>query len=190
MKKIWIATSLLAASGLSMAAQPNYDYVELGYHQVFNESKVDPAGADVTFSTALGETGFFYANYADLEDNSTGMNLNNRRAEVGLGYRYAVSDRTDFNFSIAYVGDKFEDAMMSDTQEGYAWNTAFRIQADEYWEFIPYLGYERTADRDGLHYGLHSKITFTEGFSAFIKFEKGSEDFNNKQVVTGVRFDF
>ncbi len=181
--------ALLAVSA-SAAMAVDYDYVELGYHNVFTNTKFDPTGANLVVSTGIGENGYFFVDYKDLDEEIGGITTDIARAEIGLGYRTSVTEATDFNFAVIYVREKTDVMGVSNLGEGYAWRAGYRIDADEYWEFEPFLGYERTEEADGLRYGLQGTVKLADALKAYLRLEKGTEDFNTQNVTIGVRYNF
>ena len=100
MKKLLLATAVLAASSATLAAGPQYTYVQGQWQDAeLEDSDADLDGFGVAGSIDLNKEFFAFAQYANVDDR--GVDLD--RFAVGAAYKMPLSTRTDLNFGAGIV---------------------------------------------------------------------------------------
>lgn len=112
MKK-FIKLSLLAAATLTatqaFAASPKWDFVELEYVQVnIDDSSLEPSGLGLTGSKLLSDNVFLTGSYIATTDDIGGVDIDLDQFDLGIGYKYAMSEQTDWYASLSYVSIEAE----------------------------------------------------------------------------------
>lgn len=82
---------------------PDWNLVEVGYSQTrIDQLPFKPDGFLVSGSAVVAENILLTASYTDGSDDINGVELDMNQTSVGIGYRYAFSDKTDFYGIVSY----------------------------------------------------------------------------------------
>jgi hypothetical protein len=121
------ALALAASLPLSAhAASVDYNYIQGGYASTHFVG-TDFNGWNVKGSVAFNDMFYGVAAYDSVSKNSFDLS----QTEVGLGYRHALSDSSDFVAELAYVSD---DADVIGSDGGYKVSAGFRGMLSEKFE--------------------------------------------------------
>lgn len=131
MKFSLIALSLAAALPLSaQASDLKYNYVEADYAST-HASGITLDGYKLKGSAAFGDNFYGVASYGKVS--KSGVDLD--EGTLGLGYRYAISDKTDWDSEVSYVRDKASvSGLGSASDNGYRVATGMRSLLGEKFE--------------------------------------------------------
>lgn len=106
------------AQGLS------YSYIEVGYaHVDLDDIEVDGHSQDVGFnggflrgSVELGEFFYLFGGYVSASDDDFGADIDFDQLQVGVGYRFGLSEHVDLLSEISYLEEEI-DISGHDTEE-------------------------------------------------------------------------
>jgi hypothetical protein len=106
MKQAIVLPALLSSLLLSTSAiadSPDWSLVQLNYSQIdIDDIDLDPAGFSLTGSMLPTENVILTASFGEIGDNIGPVDFNFFELSLGLGYRFAYSDSTDFYGIISY----------------------------------------------------------------------------------------
>ena len=106
MKKLLsIALVLSMSATFADGKGPSWDYLGLGYldAEIDGIDGFSPAGFEISGSRLINEHVFIYGSYSDLSDDFNGVDVDLSEQYFGLGYRFMVSDTTDFAIAAGYA---------------------------------------------------------------------------------------
>ena len=126
MKRSIFALALAAALPLSAqaATELKYNFVELDYGRASvdtnNTSDADFDGFGVKGSVKVAEPVYLFGSYQQGSDDILGgLDVDLNQYQVGVGFRYAISDRADFIAELSYLNQDIEVGNFgSDTMSG------------------------------------------------------------------------
>lgn len=190
-KTVQVATAalLLAASGLSLAEQPSYKYMEAGYGHVEIDGSTGSGegGIWAGFSAQLADPIYISGDFQRYEIDYLRSSEDLDILKVNLGYRASITGNTDFNAELGYDDLQFGDSDNS----GYRASLGIRNRASSQIQSRAYAGY--TIDKDdtaeGDYFiGLEAAIGFNEHFGFTLQFETYEFDVNIARA--GLRLTF
>lgn len=113
MKKLLVLALALAAApfAAAQADELNYNYVEGGYATL----DLDFAGGDLDFdglqlrgSAAISDSLYVHGGYGSVTNDDAGFDLDFNETQLGLGYRFGLSDRADLVSELSYVRQELD----------------------------------------------------------------------------------
>lgn len=105
-----LAFFALALTAPAMAEQPSYNFLQAAYQRVEIDlggilGDVDGDGYQVGGSFEIGESMYFFADYADA---GLDFNVDSSQIKAGFGFHHGISANTDFFANLAYVKAELE----------------------------------------------------------------------------------
>lgn len=190
MKKVVLASALLLSLGTVQAAEsPRWDSASISYQSVdIDGDKL--TGFAISGSKLLGDDFFVAGSYGNASDDIDGVEVDFNTLSVGLGYRYSISQNTDF-FGVASYEDweveaSYQGFSASVSENGYGLKIGVRSMISEKIELSGTLQYVDIADETETAFGVSALYNFTEQFSAGVGYIK--EDDVDTLSVSAVYF--
>lgn len=155
MKKLVLATAILCAAGAVHAAEsPEWNYVGVNY-QDYDFDGLSLDGFGLTGSALLGENVFITGDYSQ----TSGSGVDIDWLSVGVGYKHAVSSKTDLYGALSY-----EDLGGDASETGYGLTAGIRSMVTSAVELGAALEH---VDIDGTETGasVSAKYYFSDKFS-------------------------
>lgn len=180
-----MAAALISFSSMAaLADEPSYAYVEGG----FGILDVDVSGVDsetgyfAGFSAPLGESFYAQASYEEYDFRFVDLSL----IKVGLGFRTAISDSTDFNVELGY--DELDGGFVE--SDGFRGTIGVRSAASPRFHTRAYAGYTTDSDFDEGDFliGAEGNIPFNDQLALTIQIESYEFDVNIGRI--GLRLMF
>ncbi|HEX4910546.1 MAG TPA: outer membrane beta-barrel protein [Permianibacter sp.] len=170
MKKLLLATAVLAASSATLAAGPQYTFVQGQWQEAeLEDSNADLDGFGIAGSIDLNKEFFAFAQYANVDDR--GVDLD--RLAVGAAYKMPLSTRTDLNFGAGIVSYDLSNRFgVDDDDSGLLLTAGIRSMLNDNLELGAGASYEDAYDIDMLvnvygawHFNnqLSAGLSLTEG---------------------------
>lgn len=183
MKKVVLASALLLSLGTVQAAEsPRWDRASISYQSVdIDGDKL--TGFAISGSKLLGEDFFVVGSYGnasdDLEIYSSSVEVDFNTLSVGLGYRYSISQTTDFFGVVSYedmeVEVSYQGNSASESENGYGLKVGVSSMLSEKFELNGSLQYVDIADETETAFGVSALYNFTEQFSAGVGYIKADD---------------
>ena len=196
MKK-FLQVSLLSAAALAsshaFANSPSWDYVELQYVQFdVDDIDVEPSGFGINGSVLVSENVFLTGSTAFTSDDFQGVDFDYDTLELGIGYRYAISDRTDWYASLSYANVEAKASASgfgSSTvdEDGFDIETGIRSMLTEKFELGADISYLDLGDEDETTFTVEATYLVSESVGIDLGYGIAS-DVNTLNL--GVRFEF
>ncbi len=168
MKKLLLATSLLAASSAALAAGPQYTWVQ-GQWQ---ESEIDGSrseldGFGLSGSVELNNEFFAFGQYSSLDD----QDMDADRVALGAAYKMPLGTNVDLNLGAGLVSYDFGN----DDDEGILLTAGVRSMLDKQVEVGASATYEDVLDIDML-ISVYGAWHFNKQLSAGLSLTTGEID--------------
>ena len=170
MKRTILASIFGALSLNTFAASPSYDFVKAGYVQADIEDAGDfePSGFQIQGFKSLNENVYLTGRYGQLGEDVSGVDIDLDYASAGVGYRYGLTQNTDFfgEVTYEYVNIDVElDSISGEDDNGYGITAGIRSMLSEQFELrgaIRYIDIEddETAFEIGADYFFTSQFSF------------------------------
>ncbi len=183
MKKVVLASALLLSLGTAQAAEsPRWDSASISYQSVdIDGDKL--TGFAISGSKLLGEDFFIVGSYGnasdDIEIYNSSIEFDFNTLSVGLGYRYSISQTTDFFGVVSYedveVEASYQGNSGSESENGYGLTIGVRSMLSEKVELSGSLQYVDIADETETAFGVSALYNFTEQFSAGVGYSKADD---------------
>ena len=176
MKQVVLASALLLSLGTAQAAEsPRWNSASISYQSVdIDGDKL--TGFAVSGSKLLGEDFFVVGSYGNASDDIEGIEFDFNTLSVGLGYRYAISQNTDFFGVVSYEDVEVEVSYQGNSESvsdnGYGLRVGIRSMLSEKVELSGSLQYVDIADETETAFGISALYNFTEQFSAGVSYSK------------------
>lgn len=184
-KKIALSLALMAALPMAASASElDYTYIEGGYRAIDGDFGPDADGAYVKGSYNFGDSGFYAFGEYGWQDYK-GFDFEFEAYDVGLGYHYGLSDRTDLIGEVAYThwdGDFGFDA------DGYRVGVGLKSALTDRLEGLAQVNYRDNDFVDETTGLLGVRYSFNDRWSLNATGEFGSVDGDTYSV--GVRYSF
>ncbi|BCO17245.1 MULTISPECIES: outer membrane beta-barrel protein [unclassified Alteromonas] len=129
MKKLALAVALSVASAGAFAAAPAWDFVQGSYVITdFDESdfSYEPDGFAFSGSKLVTDDVFVTAEYSMQEDDILGIDVDLDMLTIGLGYRYAWSEKTDLFGIVSYEDVELSGSGQSADEDGFGLTAGVR----------------------------------------------------------------
>ena len=170
MKRTILASIFGALSLNAFAASPSYDFVKAGYVQADIEDAGDfePSGFQIQGFKSLNENVYLTGRYGQLGEDVSGVDIDLDYASAGVGYRYGLTQNTDFfgEVTYEYVNIDVElDSISGEDDNGYGITAGIRSMLSEQFELrgaIRYIDIEddETAFEIGADYFFTPQLSF------------------------------
>ncbi|NVJ66881.1 MAG: hypothetical protein HWE16_10350 [Gammaproteobacteria bacterium] len=174
LKKVFLATTLALTSGLALADNVSYDYLDIGY--------VDFDGADgFNFELSKEFDDNFYGrlDYTDLDGDFGG---DFKATRLNLGYKTALSSSVDF---LAELGYEDIDLGFAD-DNGYNARVGLRGMATSNFELGGYATYSDVLETTDVT--VEGRYHFNNQFSMAL--EVGNDEDLDEHYGVSFRFNF
>ena len=170
MKRTILASIFGVLSLNAFAASPSYDFVKAGYVQADIEDAGDfePTGFQIQGFKSLNENVYLTGRYGQLSEDVSGVDIDLDYASAGVGYRYGLTQNTDFfgEVTYEYVNIDVElDSISGEDDNGYGITAGIRSMLSEQFELrgaIRYIDIEddETAFEIGADYFFTPQLSF------------------------------
>jgi len=170
MKRTILASIFGALSLNAFAASPSYDFVKAGYVQADIEDAGDfePTGFQIQGFKSLNENVYLTGRYGQLGEDVSGVDIDLDYVSAGVGYRYGLTQNTDFfgEVTYEYVNIDVElDSISGEDDNGYGITAGIRSMLSEQFELrgaIRYIDIEddETAFEIGADYFFTPQLSF------------------------------
>ncbi len=174
LKKVFLATTLALTSGLALADNVSYDYLDLGY--------LDYDGADgLNFELSKEFDQNFYGriDYTDLDGDFGG---DFKATRLNFGYKTEISSSVDF---LAELGYEDIDVGFAD-DDGFNARLGFRGMASKNFELGGYASYSDVLESTDLT--VEGRYHFNNQFS--VALEIGNDDELDEHYGVSLRYNF
>jgi opacity protein-like surface antigen len=169
MKRTILASIFGALSLNTFAASPSYDFVKAGYVQADIEDAGDfePSGFQIQGFKSLNENVYLTGRYGQLSEDVSGVDIDLDYASAGVGYRYGLTQNTDFfgEVTYEYVNIDVElDSISGEDDNGYGITAGIRSMLSEQFELRGAIRYIDIED-DETAFEIGADYFFTPQFS-------------------------
>ena len=169
MKRTILASIFGALSLNAFAASPSYDFVKAGYVQADIEDAGDfePSGFQIQGFKSLNENVYLTGRYGQLSEDEYGVDIDLDYASAGVGYRYGLTQNTDFfgEVTYEYVNIDVElDSISGEDDNGYGITAGIRSMLSEQFELRGAIRYIDIED-DETAFEIGADYFFTPQFS-------------------------
>ena len=169
MKRTILASIFGALSLNAFAASPSYDFVKAGYVQADIEAAGDfePSGFQIQGFKSLNENVYLTGRYGQLGEDVSGVDIDLDYASAGVGYRYGLTQNTDFfgEVTYEYVNLDIElDSISGEDDNGYGITAGIRSMLSEQFELRGAIRYIDIED-DETAFEIGADYFFTPQFS-------------------------
>ena len=170
MKRTILASIFGALSLNAFAASPSYDFVKAGYVQADIEDAGDfePSGFQIQGFKSLNENVYLTGRYGQLSEDVSGVDIDLDYVSAGVGYRYGLTQNTDFFGEVTYEYVNLDvelDSISGEDDNGYGITAGIRSMLSEQFELrgaIRYIDIEdnETAFEIGADYFFTPQFSF------------------------------
>tara|TARA_B100001109_G_scaffold55587_2_gene44912 strand:+ start:14351 stop:14983 length:633 start_codon:yes stop_codon:yes gene_type:complete len=169
MKRTILASIFGALSLNAFAASPSYDFVKAGYVQADIEDAGDfePTGFQIQGFKSLNENVYLTGRYGQLGEDVSGVDIDLDYVSAGVGYRYGLTQNTDFfgEVTYEYVNIDVElDSISGEDDNGYGITAGVRSMLSEQFELRGAIRYIDIED-DETAFEIGADYFFTPQFS-------------------------
>lgn len=169
MKRTILASIFGALSLNAFAASPSYDFVKAGYVQadIENAGDFEPTGFQIQGFKSLNENVYLTGRYGQLGEDVSGVDIDLDYASAGVGYRYGLTQNTDFfgEVTYEYVNIDVElDSISGEDDNGYGITAGIRSMLSEQFELRGAIRYIDIED-DETAFEIGADYFFTPQFS-------------------------
>lgn len=183
MKKAVLVSALLLSFGSVQAAEsPRWDNASISYQSIDVDSE-KLTGFDISGSKLISEDFFIVGSYGvasdDIEVYGSNFDLDYKTLSVGVGYRYGISQSSDFFGVVSYedveveVSSSFGSDSVSDN--GYGLAVGVRSMLSEQFELTGAIQYIDIADGSETAFAVSALYNFSEQLSAGVGYSKGDD---------------
>ena len=169
MKRFHLHSIVVVLSLNAFAASPSYDFVKAGYVQADIEDAGDfePTGFQIQGFKSLNENVYLTGRYGQLGEDVSGVDIDLDYASAGVGYRYGLTQNTDFfgEVTYEYVNIDVElDSISGEDDNGYGITAGIRSMLSEQFELRGAIRYIDIED-DETAFEIGADYFFTPQFS-------------------------
>ena len=152
MKRSLLAIAILSLPLAAGAAELDYNYIEGGYSRLAPDGTINQAdGFGLNGSVSISEQLFLYGGWSNNEIDGSATDVDVQR--IGLGWRNALSDRTDLVVNANYLKFDVDFGILGLDAEGYEAEVGVRHAFGDHFEGQASLGYVDGGDFNGAVYG-------------------------------------
>lgn len=181
---------LTIISGAALAASPNYNKFDLGYHHGddFHAYAVDG-------SISLSEDIFLRGNYSYTRDDVSFLDSDGNLYGLGLGYRAPLTQSLDFNAVADYLHSKIDTEIPglgsnSESDNGYRVGAGLRAMATDALELSAIAYHYDIFEDDYATLDTQASYNFTKSLGAYAGYEQNFDDNDLNIWKAGLRFRF
>ena len=170
MKRTILASIFGALSLNAFAASPSYDFVKAGYVQadIEDAGNFEPTGFQIQGFKSLNENVYLTGRYGQLSEDVSGVDIDLDYVSAGVGYRYGLTQNTDFFSEVTYEYVNLDielDSISGEDDNGYGITAGIRSMLSEQFELrgaIRYIDIEEdeTAFEIGADYFFTPQFSF------------------------------
>lgn len=163
-------TALMLSSAVAMAEGPSYSYIQAAYQEIdvdiAGNVDADGDGYGVAGSIAINEDWFMFAGWSTFDLESV-VDLD--QLQIGAGWRSAISEKTDWFASLAYIDyDLSVQGLGSGSEDGFGVGLGIRSMVNPNLELYGQATYEDVGDGDttfaaGLWYTVSGNLALGAG---------------------------
>jgi opacity protein-like surface antigen len=169
MKRTILASIFGALSLNAFAASPSYDFVKAGYVQADIEGAGDfePSGFQIQGFKSLNENVYLTGRYGQLGEDVSGVDIDLDYVSAGVGYRYGLTQNTDFFGEVTYEYVNLDvelDSISGEDDNGYGITAGVRSMLSEQFELRGAIRYIDIED-DETAFEIGADYFFTPQFS-------------------------
>ena len=169
MKRTILASIFGALSLNAFAASPSYDFVKVGYVQADIEDAGDfePTGFQIQGFKSLNENVYLTGRYGQLGEDVSGVDIDLDYVSAGVGYRYGLTQNTDFFGEVTYEYVNLDvelDSISGEDDNGYGITAGIRSMLSEQFELRGAIRYIDIED-DETAFEIGADYFFTPQFS-------------------------
>lgn len=169
MKRTILASIFGALSLNTFAASPSYDFVKAGYVQADIEDAGDfePSGFQIQGFKSLNENVYLTGRYGQLGEDVSGVDIDLDYVSAGVGYRYGLTQNTDFFGEVTYEYVNLDvelDSISGEDDNGYGITAGIRSMLSEQFELRGAIRYIDIED-DETAFEIGADYFFTPQFS-------------------------
>ena len=169
MKRTILASIFGALSLNAFAASPSYDFVKAGYVQADIEDAGDfePTGFQIQGFKSLNENVYLTGRYGQLGEDVSGVDIDLDYVSAGVGYRYGLTQNTDFFGEVTYEYVNLDvelDSISGEDDNGYGITAGIRSMLSEQFELRGAIRYIDIED-DETAFEIGADYFFTPQFS-------------------------
>ena len=178
MKRTLLALALGVVSINAFAAAPSWDYVQAGYVSTdFDDADIDfkPSGFSLSGAKLLGENVFVTGTYSQQSDDIFGVDIDLDMASLGLGYRYGLTQNTDFFGVVSYENIEISGAGESEDDNGYGLTAGVRSIVTDSVELRGAIRYLDIADDGDTFFVAGADYFFSPQFAIGVSYETSSD---------------
>ena len=174
LKKLFVATTIALSSGLAMANNVSYDYVQGG---LIDYDNLD--GVKFEFSKSFTDNIYGKINYSDLETGSIDVNI----LRINAGFNMEITNSTDF---VAELGYEDFDADFGIDDSGYNFMAGFRSMFTNDLEVGVYASHSDVLESTDIT--VEGRYHFDRNMSVALEF--GNDDELDEHIGLNFRYSF
>ncbi|MEP7702904.1 outer membrane beta-barrel protein [Paraglaciecola sp. 25GB23A] len=193
-----LAIFLLVAPALSLAKSPDWNFAELSLVAISTEEDVPfnhPTGPEFEGAFLVSKTAFVSVSFSSLSDENSGVEYDVNRLSLGIGYRYAITRKTDFYGQVSYENAELKasrDLYMqtfkrSSSDSGFGLAVGLRSRPFKPFETNLGIEYVNISDDGETQVVASGHLFFTDNFAVGLKIE-GLDDLN--KIGLSLRYVF
>jgi opacity protein-like surface antigen len=178
MKKLILAAALSAVSAASFAAAPAWDFVQASYVMTdFDDSDLtyEPDGFAISASKLVTDDVFVTGSYSMQNDDIVGIEVDLDRMSLGLGYRYALSNRTDLFGIVSYEDVEISGSGTSESEDGYGLTAGARSMVMDNIELRGAVKYIDTDSGSDTSLIIGGDYFFSPAFAVGVSYETSDD---------------
>lgn len=185
-KKLFSAAILSAWAFTAAAATPSFNYVEGGYVSTI-DSDEDFDGWEIKGSFELSNDFYLTAGYQILDADYLSTDIDADLFNAGIGYKFAITNSTTLFTELEYLHVKLKaDNFGSESDDGYQFGAGVRSMLTNNLE-LKAAAYYQDLDGSDEFIKVGGAYKFNDALSVYLDVDT---DFDNSQMMTGVRFQF
>ena len=172
MKKLLLATTVLAASSAAFAAGPEYNYLQGQWQESeFDGTNVELDGFGLAASIDLNKEFFAFGQYGSVDERGVEAD----RFAIGAAYKMPLSTKTDLNFGAGLVSYDVDGLFGDDDDNGLLLTAGIRSLLSNEIELGANLSYEDAFDIEMLT-TVYGAYHFNRQISAGVSLTMGDLD--------------
>ncbi len=167
---------LVTAAFTTSAKAPHWNFVEGSYLSVdVDDSDIEPDGFALSGSYLLSENVFVAAGYSSVSDDIFGTEVDWNQGNIGLGYRYGISNTADVFAAVSYEYMEFEANSESVDDSGYGLHVGVRNMLTDNFELVVKVGYVDIGNDSATAYNISGYYHFNNQFAVGLGYSVGED---------------
>ncbi len=191
MKKLLIIISALTITTASLAADgPSWNFIGASYldADIDGLDELSPTGYGLEGSFLASENIIIYAGYSSISDEIMGIDTEVNSTNIGIGYRFEVSDNADFAIGAGYAGaEACIDGYECFDDSGYSLLANYKVMLSDKLELSLMADYVGISDESETGFGIEVAYFFTNEFSLGLGFST-ADDVDMLGVTVAIHF--